>query len=621
MKLSLREYNAGRIVIYKEDFMDNFKSQSTYSRFASETEIMSSLEEVNLKGGSPSCGGIPLYSDSTSDPIKVYIEGEDVHTLIIGSTGSKKTRLIGMPSLIMYALAGESFIATDPKAELYEKTMPILKKRGYNIFVLNLRDPLQSNCWNPLIMPYRLYKNGFRDKAIELVTDMASCIIQKDTATDTYWPNSAANLLKGLILILFECAEEKEINLKSLRALRAQAFSSYKSEDDSFIKGESSTLLREQFLNYLDKSSFIYSMLSGSAEVCEVTRSCIVSEFDQALQPFFSQDNLIDMLSGSDIDMKNFGEIKTAVFLIIPDENTVYHSLISVFVKQCYTRLIHEAQKQNFKRLPRRVNFLLDEFSSLPHISDFPVMMTASRSRNIRFNLIIQSLNQLAKRYGYEAETIKGNCENWVFLHSRELTLLKEIVELCGNKSIEEPLISVSRLQTMDKKKGEAFFLIKRHYPYIGSLPDIDQYAVISSNRKKTEYPVNHNKAHSVFDFEKFCITQSPEDILKLFSYNIEDTKKSEMLEPIFTSLSEKEIEDREIKRKINMLMFKAELSALTKKYRFVIHGCEDCQSPLLYDGRYMSLYPDLKYNSDTDCYEVSGFDEPLINNGGQSHD
>jgi type IV secretion system protein VirD4 len=601
--------------------MDNFKSQSTYSRFASETEIMSSLEEINLKGGSSSCGGIPLYSDSTSDPTKVYIEGEDVHTLIIGSTGSKKTRLIGMPSLIMYALAGESFIATDPKAELYEKTMPILKKRSYNIFVLNLRDPLQSNCWNPLIMPYRLYKEGFRDKAIELVTDMAGCIIQKDTTTETFWPNSAANLLKGLILTLFECAEEKEINLKSLRTLRAQALSSHESEDDSSIRGESSTLLREQFLKHLDKSTNIYSMLSGPAEVCEVTRSCIVSEFDQALQPFFSQDNLIDMLSGSDIDMENFGKAKTAVFLIIPDENTVYHSLISVFVKQCYTRLILEAYKQKLKKLPRRVNFLLDEFSSLPQISDFPSMMTASRSRNIRFNLIIQSMNQLVKRYGYEAETIKGNCENWIFLHSRELTLLKEIVELCGNKSIEEPLVSVSRLQTMDKKKGEALFLIKRHFPYIGNLPDIDQYTIISSNRKKAAYPTNKNKAHSVFDFEKFCITQSPEDISKLFSHKIEGTKNSEILEPIFTSLSEEEIEERDTKRKINMLMFKTELSALTKKYRFVIHGCEDCQSPLLYDGRYMSLYPDLKYNSDTDCYEVSGFNEEMLNNGGKTHE
>jgi type IV secretion system protein VirD4 len=367
-------------------------------------------------------------------------------------------------------------------------------------------------------MPYRLYRDGFRDKAIELVTDMANCIVKNDFASDPYWQNSASNLLAGLILTLFECAGENEINLKSLRTLRTQAFRNYESKDGTFIRGENSTYIRENFLKYLDKSSFIYSLLSGTVELCDTTRSCIVSQFDQAMQPFFSQDNLIDMLSGGDIDMERFGKAKTAVFLIIPDENTLYHSLISVFVKQCYTRLIYEAQKQASKTLPRRVNFLLDEFSSLPQISDFPAMVTASRSRNIRFNLIIQSISQLTKRYGYEAETIKGNCENWVFLHSRELPLLNEIIELSGRKSADEPLVSVSTLQTMDKKKGEAFFLLKRHYPYIGNLPDIDQYPEISPARKRVKYPVNNNKVCSVFDFEEFCSMASPNIFSKIFS-------------------------------------------------------------------------------------------------------
>jgi len=215
------------------------------------------------------------------------------------------------------------------------------------------------------------------------------------------------------------------------------------------------TFIKEKFLKYLNENTFINSLLGGTAEVCDTTRGCIMSVFDQALRPFFSQDNLIDMLCANDLDMSLFGEEKTAVFLIIPDENTLYHRLITVFVKQCYIRsLLLKRKKQPTKSLLRRVNFLLDEFSSLPPINDFPAMITASRSRNIRFNLIVQSINQLRYRYGGHAETINGNCENLVFLHSREITLLEELVKSAGMRNHEGLLVSVSMLQTLDKDKG-----------------------------------------------------------------------------------------------------------------------------------------------------------------------
>ena len=509
--------------------------QKNYARFASEVEIKTSLFKTSFNDDNPLHGGIPLYADSDS----VYVDSADSHSLIIGSTGSKKTRLIGMPALRLYAKAGESFIATDPKAELYERTLPLLKERGYHIFVLNLRDPLQSNGWNPFIVPYRLYHNGKRDKAIELVNDMASCIVKAEYDRDPYWQNSAADLLAGLMLILFECADESEINFKSLRALRTQAFRL--KNDIPFI--------RENFLDYVDATSFVCSLLNGTANVCDTTRGCIVSVFDQALRPFFNQDNLIDMLAVNELDINSIGNEKTAVFLIIPDENTLYHRLVSVFVKQCYTELIIEAQKQPSKSLPKRVNFLLDEFSALPPISDFPTMITASRSRNIRFNLIIQSINQLRDMYGRQAETIKGNCDNLVFLHSREFCLLEELVSLSGMKNNDDPLVTVTMLQTLDKDKGETFILYKRLHPFIACLPDIDYYPGISLEEDQAWYPKNTQKAHSIFNFEFFCRNNNSFFISKLFSgktleeiRNISSEEEEsfymideEITEPIFT--------------------------------------------------------------------------------------
>jgi type IV secretion system protein VirD4 len=482
---------------------------------ASMEEITKSLFRIDKDDNNTAYGGLPLFADDNS----VYVEKEDAHTLVYGLTGSKKTRLIAMPALRTYAIAGESFIASDPKGELYAKTYSLLKERDYNIVVLNLRDPLHSNAWNPLRIPYLQYNNGQKDKAIEFVLDLSNSITSNGhSSNDSYWDVSGANMLAGLILILFEHAKENEVNFKSLRALRTQAFK---------IVDKEKPYIQDNYLRNIDKSSYICSLLSGTAEVTENTRSCIISIFDHAMCTFFCQESLIDMLSQSDFDMKEIGTKKTAVFLVTPDENTVYNKLVSVFIKQCYGELIREAENNPNNRLPIRVNYVLDEFANLPAIPDFPAMITASRSRNIRFNLFIQSQNQLVDRYGFHAQTIKGNCENWVFLHSRDYSLLDELVSLSGMKNSELPLISAVILQTLNKEKGEAFVLNKRLYPYIASLWDIDKYPNVIKECQPVLYPENTSKADAVFDFKNHC-----ENIEANYMLNDEL-----ILEPIFTSI------------------------------------------------------------------------------------
>ncbi len=151
--------------------------------------------------------------------------------------------------------------------------------------------------------------------------------------------------------------------------------------------------------------------------------------------------------------------------------------LVSLFIKQSYEYLIYRAQSMNNYTMPIRVNYILDEFSSLPAIKDFPSMITAARSRNIRFNLIVQSKHQLKQKYGDESETILSNCNNWVFITSRELELLEEISTLCGVKSSgNKPLLSISALQHFSKEKGEILVLSGRLKPFKSCLPDITRY-------------------------------------------------------------------------------------------------------------------------------------------------
>ena len=190
------------------------------------------------------------------------------------------------------------------------------------------------------------------------------------------------------------------------------------------------------------------------------------------------------MMSTNDFDMNRIGAVPTAVFLIVPDEKTGYHSLVSLFIKQSYEYMIFNAQLEAERDgihtgvLKNRVNYILDEFSSLPTIRDFPAMVTAARSRNIRFTLIIQSKHQLIQRYRDETETIQTNCNNWIFLTSRELQFLEEVSALCGKTvgDAPQPVLSVSDLQRLDKDTGEAVLLCGRAKPCITKLADIEVY-------------------------------------------------------------------------------------------------------------------------------------------------
>lgn len=413
-------------------------------------------------------GGIPVDYDSVNKT--VYVDSSDSHTLLIGATGSKKSRLVVMPMVKILAAAGESMVISDPKGEIYRRTAMELEKKGYQINVINLRNPQVGDQWNFLAIPYQKYVSGNLDKACEMVND-AALTLMPITAKDPYWDYSARDLFVGLVLLLFKICKDYEIpdnmvNMKNLLSLR----------NKMFVTSDTTLIKSTQFWKEAEKDELIKTKLIGTVVCPEKTLSCILSTFDQHVSCFSLQPQLIELLSDSTIQLEKFGYEKSAMFIIMPDEKTTYHKLVTLFVKQTYEfliDLIYDEEKEY--RFPVRINFILDEFSSLPSISDFPQMVVAARSRNIRFHLIMQSKNQLKQRYKEEAETIQANCSNWIFLYTREIELLREISALGGKKGREE-LIPISRLQHLNKLKGECLVFSGRLYPYYAYLADIDEY-------------------------------------------------------------------------------------------------------------------------------------------------
>lgn len=420
-------------------------------------------------------GGVPLSWNVEKDC--VYTDHADSHTLIIGPTASGKSRLCVMPTVRMLGTAGESMVISDPKAEIYHRTAEFLKQEGYTVRVLNLREPAHGNFWNPLAIPYRLYLQGDVDRAYEFINDTAMNLTGMGMSEkDPFWDNSAGTLFAGLTMLLFQyCRDfhqpESMVHIGSVLQLR-----------NILCSGNRQEIRMNPLWLYAKSDLYIASALVGTLETANDTRAGILSVFDQKMRIFSTQPGLLNMLSRYESMYDDVDERRTALFLVLPDEKTTYHGLASLFIKQSYEYQIYKAQKYSKNqdvRLNIRLNYVLDEFSSLPTVKDFPTMITAARSRNIRFHIVIQSKHQLTLKYADDTETILANCTNWIFFTSRELKFLQEISALCGEKSGNDfrvPVISVADLQRFDKGRGEALILSRRFKPYLTRLPDIGAY-------------------------------------------------------------------------------------------------------------------------------------------------
>ena len=434
------------------------KDEKGYARWSKEKEIKNApkVVKVPISEKDSKAAGAVLINDGKN----MWVDDSENHTLVIGATGSGKTKSVVDPLVYSLAKAKESMIITDPKGEIYKEHSNMLRNRGYDIIVLNFREPQHGNCWNPLTLPYQLYKAGNTDKATELIDDVALNILKDKKAQDPFWENSAADYFSGVALGLFEDAKEDEINLNSISYVTTVG--EEKCPPSNYIK---------EYFNMKGESSTPYVFASNTINSPTETKGGILSVFRQKIRLFASREQLSEMLSRSDFNMRDIGKKPTAVFMVIHDEKTTYHALATIFIKQCYETLIDVAQESGGK-LPVRTNFILDEFANMPPLKDVTTMVTAARSRQVRFTFIIQNFAQLNDVYGKEdAETIRSNCGNLIYLLTTELAALEEISKLCGEKKSKEkdktastPLVTVSDLQKM--KLFEAIIMRSRLNPF-----------------------------------------------------------------------------------------------------------------------------------------------------------
>ena len=499
------------------------KKDKGYSRWAKDREVQNDedVEEVSVTSNTVNAAGVPLMIKHD----KMWVDNGDYHTLVIGSTGSGKTQTVVLPTVKVLARKGESMIITDPKGEIYSKTATMLKEKGYQILVLNFRDPQNGNAWNPMSLPYKLYKEGNQDKANELLDDLALNIIYDDSnQSDPFWEKTSADYFSGISLGLFEDAKEEEININSVALVTTQG-------EEKF---GSSTYIKEYFKDKDPNSSAAINAAS-TIMAPDDTKDSILAVFKQKIKMFASRVNLSEMLSYSDVDLESIGKKKTAVFIVIQDEKKTYHPLATIFLKQVYETLIRVATSYPNGKLPVRTNFILDEFANMPPLKDCTTMITAARSRDIRFTMIIQNFAQLNQVYGeHDAETIRGNCGNTIYLITSELKALEEISKLCGevkskkdDKTASTPLVTISDLQKL--KLFDVIILRVRLNPFKTSFtPDFKMDW--GKKYPMAEYPVRKPKKVQVFNIKEFVKKTKKEKLLKMMSAEDERSAKTNEL-------------------------------------------------------------------------------------------
>ena len=318
-----------------------------------------------------------------------------------------------------------SYVFTDPKGELYDKTAGYLRKNGYEIKVLNLVNPANSDGYNPLL--------HIRS---EIDVDVIANTIVKGQKSeggnnDPYWDDMAEMLLKALIYYLMATRPEEEQNLASCSELVRAANTN-----------GGSNLLTELMnqLPYDHPARMNYKSIEIAPEK---TYGSILSSLQSKLGKFDSKE-IAEVTSTDTIDFDEIGSKKTAVYVISSDTHKAYDFLLTIFFSQMIQQLYDFADR-NGGQLKEQTFFILDEFANIGKIPDFDKKISTSRSRKISFSVILQNVDQLEAVYEKSYETIMGNCDTHLFLGSNSYKTVEYFSKALGEKTIERDSISINR--------------------------------------------------------------------------------------------------------------------------------------------------------------------------------
>lgn len=347
----------------------------------------------------------------------------NLNTVVEGGTGAGKTKFIIQPNILQ---CSTSYVILDPKGENLRDNGNLLKKKGYDVIILNLKNPEKSHSYNP----FAFIEND--DDVQKVATILMRATTPKDSkSNDPYWDQQAEILLKAFMFYLhYEAPEEEQNFTFLLEMLREAQVVEGKEEEISVI---------DELFNELEAENPNHIAVKYYRDVRPVpgrTYNTIMSVLKGRLEKFNLQ-SIANITSQNDFDFISLGSRKTAVFLVIPDNDKSYNFLISILYLQMFQHLENYADSLPGGRLPMHVQFLMDEFTHVALPDDFEDTISVSRSRGFSFTIILQSLSQIKFHFEKQWEGIMANCDTFIYLGGNEQSSHKYVSELLGKETID----------------------------------------------------------------------------------------------------------------------------------------------------------------------------------------
>ena len=364
-----------------------------------------------------------LLTQNTAIGLDGHVHRRNLNVLVCGGSGSGKTRFYAKPNIMQ---ANTSFVILDPKGEILRDTGNLLKAKGYDIKVIDLINMEKSDCYNPFV-----YLNDDNDVQ-RLVTNLFKNTTPKGSQSqDPFWDNAAMMLLLALIFYLhYECPPQDQNFAMVLYLLRQAQIVDEDSNDPSPLDelfGE----LEEKNPNHI-AVKYYKAYHSGSGKTLKSIQITLLARLEK-----FNLNSLAGITNTDELDLASIGEKKTAVFGVIPDNDSSFNFIIGMLYTQLFQQLYYSADFKHGGCLPVHVHFVMDEFANVALPDEFDKLLATMRSRGISVSIIIQNMAQLKALFEKQWESIVGNCDEFLYLGGNEQSTHKYVSELLGKETID----------------------------------------------------------------------------------------------------------------------------------------------------------------------------------------
>ena len=348
----------------------------------------------------------------------------NLNVLVVGGSGAGKTRFYAKPNIMN---ANTSLIVLDCKGEILRDTGGLLEASGYNIKGLDLINMEKSHCYNPF--DYLRNDNDIQ----RLVTNLFKNTTPKGAQSqDPFWDQAAQMLLLALVFYLHYEAPEEEQNFPMvMEMIRAGEVR----EDDDAYRSPLDELFDRLEMQDPEHIALKYyrNYRSGSGKTLKSIQITLVSRLEK-----FNLESLAGMTQTDEMELWSLGEKKTAIFAVIPDNDSSFNFIVGMLYTQLFQQLYYQADVVHGGRLPVHVHFVMDEFANVALPDEFDKLLATMRSREISVSIIIQNLAQLKALFEKQWESIVGNCDEFLYLGGNEQSTHEYVSKLLGKETIDQ---------------------------------------------------------------------------------------------------------------------------------------------------------------------------------------